>query len=337
MEPRTKEEKELALGIVYGKPIPVLDHGYVTLIESMGTEATIIEAARMSTSRGFISWDPYHRCKDCNGLRSPASSEGFLSAPDVRCEHRNVEKFPRGDFGLLEYLYMNAHTTPFEMCELHVEVNAPIFVWRQWHRHRTQSYNEQSGRYGELPDLFYVPDAQRLVDSFQIGANKQAAGSGRMVTTYEADEIRTALAGEQTSDRKNYERRLSEGMAPELARVNIPVSQYSKCRVKTDLHNWLGFLRLRMDEHAQWEIREYARAVGKIIQSLWPRVYGLFVEETLNAVKFNETEIHWLRRFASGFSGTIAAATKADPRINSLALGTLERKRLLRKLMIEED
>jgi len=319
---------------MYGKPISVLDHGYVTLIESMGTEATIIEAARMSTSRGFVSWDPYERCKSCNGLRVPASSEGFVSNPDVHCEHWNVEKFPRGDFGLLEYLYTNAHTTPFEMCELHVEVNAPIFVWRQWHRHRTQSYNEQSGRYSELPDLFYVPDQDRLRESFGTSANKQASGSG--LPTIPQTSFREDIEREQHDYRSYYEGRLQAGMAPELARINVPVSQYSKCRVKTDLHNWLGFLRLRLDAHAQFEIREYAKAVASIVKALWPRVYGLFVEETLNAVKFNETEIRWLRRFASGFTGTIIAATKLEPG-NPLALGTLERKRFLRKLMIEED
>jgi thymidylate synthase (FAD) len=229
------------------------------------------------------------------GCESPAS-RNFVTHYGT---HEPI-KVP-GDAKLLEYLYSNGHTTPFEMCELHLEVLAPILVWRQWHRHRTQSYNEQSARYGPLPDLFYTPTEERLRESFKASANKQA--SGKMVKGDDLPSPRVYAASievEQRNDRLAYEARLDDGMAPELARINVPVSQYSKCRVKTDLHNWLGFLRLRMDEHAQWEIRQYALAVGQIVKQLWPRTWALFEEHTLGAVRLSRGEVSLLRTVMEG-------------------------------------
>jgi thymidylate synthase (FAD) len=269
----------------------VLDHGYVRLIESMGTEETIIEAARMSVGRGFISWDPYERCEPCGAIIQPGkrtyggSDEGCIHMPDKRA------KSPRGDQGLLEYLYSNGHTTPFEMCDAHFEVNAPIFVWRQLHRHRVFSYNEQSGRYGILPDTFYVPSAERIKMAFAASKNKQAKGAGVYVDDATINAIQQSMRTTQEDVRDEYEWLLKIGMAPELARNNCPVSQYSKCRVKGDLHNLLhSLIRLRMHPHAQWEIRQYANAIGEIVKGLWPRTWKLFEEHVRYGVKLSRSD-----------------------------------------------
>lgn len=282
----------------------VLDHGYVRYVDHMGGDETVISAARMSTGRGFERWDAGEVCKNCrvpreqvviveqrlSNVKTCATVPGYIG-------HHEIADFVKtpGDEKLLEYLFSNGHTTPFEMCELHVEVCAPILTFRQWHRHRTMSYNEQSARYGPLPDLFYVPDETRLAASFKASANKQASGKGNDFGPIEFAEMERRIGAEQIDDRRYYEERLDIGMAPELARLNVPVSQYSKCRVKTDLHNWLGFLRLRMHEHAQYEIRVYAEAVGKLIAALWPRTWALFEEYTLGAVRFSKTEATALR------------------------------------------
>jgi thymidylate synthase (FAD) len=266
----------------------VLDHGYVKFIESMGTEETIIEAARMSVGRGFISWDPYERCKKCDRILSLNSAHRFA---DAACDHADVAKSPRGDQGLLEYLYTNGHTTPFEMCQLHVEINAPIFVWRQFHRHRVFSYNEQSGRYGILPDTFYVPDKERIKMAFAASKNKQAKGAGVEIDDATINDIQQSMRTTQQEARDEYEWLLKLGMAPELARNNCPVSQYSKCRVSGDLHNLLhSLLRLRMHSHAQWEIREYANAVASMVKEIWPRTYTLFAEHVLGGIKLSRSE-----------------------------------------------
>jgi thymidylate synthase (FAD) len=276
----------------------VLDHGYVKFIESMGTEETIIEAARMSVGRGFISWDPYTRCTRCDRLVATTIGSGIHAQQHgPECDDtapkdsKHLAASPRGDQGLLEYLYKNGHTTPFEMCQLHVEINAPIFVWRQFHRHRVFSYNEQSGRYGILPDTFYVPDKERIKMAFAASKNKQAKGAGVEIDDSTINDIQQSMRTTQQDARDEYEWLLKLGMAPELARNNCPVSQYSKCRVSGDLHNLLhSLLRLRMHSHAQWEIREYANAVASMVKEIWPRTYALFAEHVLGGVKLSRSE-----------------------------------------------
>lgn len=259
----------------------VLDHGYVKLIDYMGSDEAIIEDARMSTGRGFISWEPYERCEKCEGTR--ALGKGNWGA---RCEHE-WKSFPRGDLGLLEHLYRERHTSPFECGgELKIEVYAPIMVFREWHRHRTQSYSELSARYTQMPDVHYLPSPERIQK--QSASNKQ--GSAETLDEELARIIIDDLALDQQNVYTSYENHLGRGVAKEVARINTPVARYSKMRAKTDLHNWLGFCRLRMAKNAQWEIRQYANIVAEILGALWPRTFALFEEWDLHGVRLSRTE-----------------------------------------------
>ena len=225
--------------------VEILDHGYIEIVERWGSDERIVEAARMSTAKGFQGWGP----KDDG---SP------------------------GDEKLLRFLYENKHATPFEMAGLVIEVQAPIFVFREWHRHRTQSFNELSARYTALPDLFYVPSVERLMAGRQSTTNKQGSAAG--FTDSEARALRDAFETRFQDTRRRYEDLLELGMARELARLVVPVAQYSRMRASANLRNWLAFLTLRMAPNAQWEIRQYANAVGEIIAEQFPRTWALFEE-----------------------------------------------------------
>lgn len=218
--------------------LKVLDHGYVKLVDKWGSDEGIIEAARMSTAKGFQGWET--------------------------------------DARLLQYLWRHKHCTPFEMAGLTIEVQAPIFVFREWHRHRTQSYNELSARYTELPDLFYIPSLERLMAGRQATKNKQGSEEG--FTEREAALIQADIAMAYRESRKDYMNLIDKGVSRELARLVIPVSQYSRMRASANLRNWLQFLELRMAEGAQWEIRQFANVVGEIVSELFPRTYALFKE-----------------------------------------------------------
>lgn len=225
--------------------IPVLDHGHLTLIESWGSDERIIESARMSTGKGFLGW-------------------GTADQP--------------GDEKLLRYLWEHKHATPFEMAGLTVEVQAPIFVFRQWHRHRTQSYNEMSARYTPLPDLDYIPTANRLMENSTT--NKQAGtATGAAALTLEAAEgFRSRLMIHCAAAQRLYEDALAAGVPKELARVHLPVARYSRMRASANLRNWLAFMSLRWDSHAQHEIYVYADALGQCIRQAFPRTWELFAE-----------------------------------------------------------
>lgn len=227
--------------------IKVLDHGFVRFVEDWGrgdageAEAGIIEAARQSTQGSFRGWET--------------------------------------DEKLLRFLFCNRppHATPFEFAGLVIEVRAPIFVFREWHRHRTQSYNEMSARYAPLPDANYVPTVERLL--LNAGSkNKQAGaaqGAGEL-TERAALQFRYLLERQYADAETLYQHALREGVPKELARVCLPVGRYSQMRAATSLRNWLAFLTLRSDPGAQWEIREYANAVGSIIAERFPRTWALF-------------------------------------------------------------
>lgn len=242
--------------------IDVLDHGYVELIEAYGTgkdgdtisirnegeavhdfEVGIIEAARQSTQGSFRGWDQ--------------------------------------DAKLLKYLHDHKHATPFEFAGMIIEVQAPIFVFREWHRHRTQSYNEMSARYSPLPDLYYMPDYGNLVDRMmqaEASTNKQAQN----LTKWSNDAQH--VAGQWEHDLRIqyeqaehlYQKGLRDGIPKELARLVMPVGHYSKMRASANLRNWLAFLTLRMDPAAQWEIRQYAQAVGQCIAQCFPQTWKLY-------------------------------------------------------------
>ncbi len=220
------------------------DHqGYVQLVETWGSDERIIEAARMSTDKGFKGW--------------------------------GTEEHP-GDEKLLRYLWENKHHTPFEMAGMSIEVQAPLFVFREWHRHRTQSYNELSARYTVLPDAYYVPTLARIMAGAQAQKNKQGSEEG--IDGNQASLIQNVLEQYLKSARGAYEDLLQMGLARELARLVIPVAQYSRMRASANLRNWLSFLTLRGAPSAQWEIQQYAFALAKLIADRFPRTYSLFVE-----------------------------------------------------------
>lgn len=211
-------------------------------------EVGIIEAARMSTGKGFNGW----------------GTDGGES----------------GDEKLLGYLYNHKHSTPFEMAGMIIEVKAPIFVFREWHRHRTQSYNEMSARYIPLPNENYIPSIERLM----LGANtattnKQAQGTGKVLTEVDAKNFQLYLQNSYDSAQRTYEMAIASGIPKELARLPVPVSRYSRMRASANLRNWLAFLTLRKAPAAQYEIRVYADAVGQLIQERFPRTWELFDKE----------------------------------------------------------
>jgi thymidylate synthase (FAD) len=182
-----------------------------------------------------------------------------------------------GDEKLLRYLWENKHHTPFEMAGLVLEVQAPIFVFREWHRHRTQSYNELSARYTALPDLYYLPSLGRLKEAKQSTTNKQSSASG--VSAETAETAHAIISSALAAARQSYDALLALGVAREMARIVIPVAQYSRMRASANLRNWLQFLTLRLPENAQWETRQFAQAVATIVAETFPRTYHLFKEE----------------------------------------------------------
>ena len=190
----------------------------------------------------------------------------------------NINEHVSGDEKLLRYLYENKHATPFEMAGLIIEVQAPIMVFREWHRHRTQSYNEMSARYTPLPDLNYIPTVERLMMNSK--SNKQAGTvkGSELLDEAKAEIFRDRLHSAYREQEELYQSALHRGVPKELARLVLPVGRYSRMRASANLRNWLAFLTLRMADNAQWEIRQYANAVGNIISGLFPRTWELFVE-----------------------------------------------------------
>jgi thymidylate synthase (FAD) len=255
----------------------VLDHGYVRLVESWGSDERVIEAARMSTNKGFLGWGGI--CAGCGGTgeQQPHAVMGHADGPCESCKGSGTIV---GDEKLLRYLYENKHHTPFEMAGMTIEVQAPIFVFREWHRHRTQSYNEMSSRYVPLPDVNYVPSIERLMRNAG-GTNKQAGtvvGAVEM-TQQTAEWFQDRLRLLYDEAERIYQAALKNGVPKELARIHLPVGRYSRMRASANLRNWLAFLTLRMDPAAQWEIREYANEVAAHVRLAFPRTYELFARE----------------------------------------------------------
>jgi len=209
--------------------IDVLDHGFVRLVDSMGNDLSVVRAAR-------VSYDAAWRAGEDSG----------------------------GDEKLINYLWKNHHTTPFESVTLTFEVKAPIFVFRQWHRHRTWSYNELSARYRELPEEFYVPDADII--GTQSTVNKQ----GRDLTTSTSKEDIKYYIFSCRSAFYRYKHLLSKGWPRELARAVLPVAAYSHMFATVNLLNLFKFLTLRTDPHAQYEIRQYANALQTLAEDVAP-------------------------------------------------------------------
>jgi thymidylate synthase (FAD) len=272
--------------------------GFVKYITHCGSDEVNVEAARQSTQKGFLGWGDYQKwvCELCKYEWIIAHESGFPVSEPYMCNQCNKGEMKkvlvRGDEKLLNTLMRENHTTPFEMAELIVQVKAPIMVFREWHRHRTFSYNEMSGRYIQMPNEHYIP-ALRLQDQ------KNRQGSTKAIL--EGENAEGWMSEQQQEVYHCNEQLLEAGVAKEVARINTPISRYSVMYAKANLHNWFHFLDLRMRPNAQWEIRQYANACAEIIKFLWPRSFDLFVEHKLNAVRFSASEMKLMQRLLQEF------------------------------------
>lgn len=247
---------------------PVLDHGFVRVVDYMGDDGAVVQAARVSYGRGT----------------------------------RKVNE----DRGLIRYLMRHWHTTPFEMCEIKLHVKLPIFVARQWIRHRTANVNEYSARYSILDREFYIPNAEQIAPQSSI--NRQGRASA--VEADAADAVRALLREEADRSYENYIWMLNEegdahdparpGVARELARIGLSLNTYTQWYWKVDLHNLLRFLRLRADPHAQYEIRVYADVILDIIQRWVPITHEAFLEYQMNAFSLSAKGLDLVRRALAG-------------------------------------
>lgn len=240
----------------------VLDHGFVRVIDYMGDDAAITQAARVSYGRGT--------------------------------------KAVQNDEGLIRYLMRHWHSTPFEMCEVKFHVKLPVFVARQWIRHRTANVNEYSARYSILDREFYIPAPENL--AAQSTVNNQ--GRGELLQGEEAQRVLDLLRDDAMRSYDHYEAMLSQegqkGLARELARMNLPANVYTQWYWKVDLHNLFHFLRLRADAHAQYEIRVYAEAMCGIVKDWVPLAYGAFEDYRLGGVSLSGKAVEVLRRRLAG-------------------------------------
>lgn len=241
---------------------PVLDHGLVRVIDYMGDDAAITQAARVSYGRGT--------------------------------------KAVQNDEGLIRYLMRHWHSTPFEMCEVKFHVKLPVFVARQWIRHRTANVNEYSARYSILDREFYIPAPENL--AAQSTVNNQ--GRGALLEGEEAARVLDILRDDAMRSYDHYEAMLSQdgqqGLARELARMNLPANVYTQWYWKVDLHNLFHFLRLRADTHAQYEIRVYAEAMCRIVKDWVPLAYGAFEDYRLGGTTLSGKAMEVLRRRLKG-------------------------------------
>lgn len=208
----------------------------------------------------------------------------------ARLSYAKGTKQTRSDAGLIRYLMRHGHSTPLESCVLRFQIKLPIFVARQWMRYRAGSFNEISGRYSELPDEFYVPKEVRS----QSTTNKQ--GSEGVVGDAEAVYFRDVVSGwNNRTVFANYGEVLRHGVSRELARINLPLSTYTVISWTVNLRNLLHFLHQRLDEHAQWEIQQYAWEIASIVEQLYPNVWDAFCDYTLYAHTFSGEEMDFLR------------------------------------------
>lgn len=244
------------------KAYDVLDHGFIRVIDYMGDDAAICQAARVSYGKGT--------------------------------------KSVQNDEGLIRYLMRHWHSTPFEMCEIKLHVKLPVFVARQWIRHRTANVNEYSARYSILDREFYIPEADKLAAQSVI--NNQ--GRGEALTGEEAARVLEYLKGDAARCYDHYEEMIGQegqqGLARELARMNLPANIYTQWYWKVDLHNLFHFLRLRADAHAQYEIRVYAEEICKVVADWVPAAYGAFEDYRMGGATLSSKAIDCVRRMLKG-------------------------------------
>lgn len=260
-----------------GRYFPVLDHGFLSLVDYMGNDESIERAARVSY--GY----------------------GTRKTSQIR--------------GLLRYLRRHLHTTPSEMVELTFHCAMPMFVARQWIRHRTANVNEYSGRYSLMPMLFYTPGPEQL--QTQNPDNKQGR-SGAVATPADYAEAVRRWNEIRSHSRDAYEWLARADMARELARIDLPLSTYTQWYWKIDLHNLLHFLKLRVDPHAQWEIREYGRVMAGMLKHILPLSYEAWIDYDVCGARFSRMDLDVLRRLIGVENGEIVARPEA--KLNEQAL-----------------
>jgi len=285
-----------ALDAILGEPFRVLDDGFVRVVDYMGDDAAIVQAARVSYGKGT--------------------------------------KRVHEDRALVRYLMRHSHTTPFEMCEIKLHVRVPMDVWRQWIRHRTASVNEYSTRYSEAIDAAQAtpPDAWRL----QAAGNRQ--GSSGLLSADIGARLSAEEAALQRRARDVYEARIAAGVAREQARKDLPLSTYTEAYWKIDLHNLLHFLDLRMDMHAQQEIRAYANLIGEQIVARWvPVAWEAFLDYRRHATRLSRLETAIVAALASGDAERARALAAEHGLLNAAEDGRLrpnrERDELEEKLV----
>jgi len=246
------------------KEFKVLDHGFVRLIDYMGGDNSIVQAARVSYGEGT----------------------------------KKVSE----DRGLIRYLMRHKHTTPFEMVEFKFHIKLPIFIARQWIRHRTANVNEYSGRYSVMKEEFYLPESEEI--RYQSTVNKQGRSSKEVPYEIKADILRYF---KKTTDETyaKYLEHVDMGLARELARINLPLSLYTEWYWKIDLHNLFHFLKLRMDPHAQKEIRVYAEIMAMMTEKVCPMAYEAFMDYSINSAYFSGTELTVLKEYLEKFDFNI--------------------------------
>lgn len=266
----TKRAVSPDLEAVLYEAIPVLDHGFVRVIDYMGTDSAIVQAARVSYGAGT--------------------------------------KKVNEDAGLINYLMRHRHTTPFEMCEIKFHIKLPIFVARQWIRHRTANVNEYSGRYSIMDKEFYIPKPEHLAAQSRL--NHQ--GRGEVLEGLEAERALEILKADSVSAYAHYEELLNgdeagnirdenkQGLARELARMNLPVNFYTQWYWKVDLHNLLHFLSLRADSHAQYEIRVYAEVMLDMVKKWVPNTYKAFMDYRMGGASLSSKGLDVIKRMIDG-------------------------------------
>ena len=259
----------LALEKVLYQPFKVLDKGFIRIVDYMGNDSSIVQAARVSYGKGT--------------------------------------KKKSLDEGLIRYLLRHKHTTPFEMCEIKLHVKLPIFIARQWIRHRTANVNEYSARYSILEDEFYIPKIANLAE--QSSSNKQ--GRGKKINEDLAAKIIKILKDDSTRCYNNYLWMLNENntqgydetrdsLSRELARINLTLNTYTEWYWKIDLHNFMHFLSLRADHHSQFEIRAYADVLIKILKKWVPITYKAFCSYMLNSAELSQEALQVIKELIKG-------------------------------------
>ena len=266
----TKRVTSPELEKILYEAIPILDHGFVRVVDYMGDDSSIVQSARVSYGKGT--------------------------------------KKVSTDEGLIKYLMRHWHSTPFEMCEIKYHVKLPIFIARQWIRHRTANVNEYSARYSILDKEFYIPKKEQL--SAQSKINRQ--GRGGLITGDQADEVLRILKDDATRTYSNYEKILNErfdgtiidenksGLARELARMNLTLNTYTQWYWKTDLLNLLNFLSLRADSHAQYEIRVYAEAMLETVKKWVPITFEAFMDYRVGGMELSAKGKEVIKKMMTG-------------------------------------